>query len=80
MPLLYLSSALSCFLSSPLPGPQTLCAYIDPGTGSFIFQILVAGLLGGVYVVRLHVKTLLKRLFSGSKDVTKTKNDKNDGE
>ena len=27
-------------------------AYIDPGTGSYLFQLMAAGLLAGVYTMR----------------------------
>ncbi|MDP7248285.1 MAG: hypothetical protein QGF00_01680 [Planctomycetota bacterium] len=29
-------------------------AYIDPGTGSYILQIIVAGLLGAAYALKLY--------------------------
>ncbi len=29
-------------------------AYIDPGTGSYIFQLLLAGLLGAAYVLKVY--------------------------
>jgi hypothetical protein len=29
-----------------------LLAYLDPGTGSLVFQILIAGVLSGLYYVR----------------------------
>ncbi|HEY9068837.1 MAG TPA: hypothetical protein VIV61_01200 [Candidatus Ozemobacteraceae bacterium] len=29
-------------------------AYIDPGTGSYIFQIIVATLFGGLYALKLY--------------------------
>ncbi len=28
------------------------CAYIDPGTGSFVFQLIIASLLGAAFAVR----------------------------
>ena len=34
-------------------------AYLDPGTGSYIFQLLVAGLLGGSFFARSFLKKLL---------------------
>lgn len=34
-------------------------AYIDPGSGSFIFQVLVGGLLGAAFAV----KTFWKRIW-----------------
>ena len=33
-------------------------AYIDPGTGSYIFQVLMAGGLAGVYTLRRHWRGL----------------------
>ena len=32
--------------------PRPLAAYLDPGSGSFLLQVLVAGLLGGVFAVK----------------------------
>jgi hypothetical protein len=29
-------------------------AYLDPGTGSYLIQLLIAGLLGLLFVVRLY--------------------------
>jgi nitrate/nitrite transporter NarK len=45
-------------------------AYLDPGTGSFIFQILLAGFIGALFAVKLFWKRigrLLKRIFPGKK-------------
>jgi hypothetical protein len=28
-------------------------AYLDPGTGSYIFQIIIAFMIGGLYAVKL---------------------------
>jgi hypothetical protein len=33
-------------------------AYIDPGTGSYIFQLLLAGLLGAAFLVKIFWKNL----------------------
>ena len=41
-------------------------AYLDPGTGSYIFQIVVAGLLGAMLSIRIfwtRIKLFLKNLF-----------------
>lgn len=46
---------------------HNLCAYLDPGTGSIIIQIIVAGLFGVLFVIKLFwskIKNLLKKLFS----------------
>lgn len=32
--------------------PPPAFAYLDPGTGSYIFQVLVGMLLGGVFVIK----------------------------
>jgi hypothetical protein len=31
---------------------QTAYAYIDPGTGSYIFQLAIAGILGGLFFIK----------------------------
>jgi hypothetical protein len=42
-------------------------AYLDPGAVSFFFQTLVAGLLGGLLVIKRYwqqIKSALSKLFS----------------
>jgi hypothetical protein len=39
-------------------------AYIDPGTGSYVFQLLIAGGLAGLYTVRRHWFTVKTSLIS----------------
>ena len=34
--------------------PRRAYAYIDPGTGSYIFQLLVAALVGVAFAVKLY--------------------------
>lgn len=67
-----LAAALACLL---LPG-STL-AYLDPGTGSFIIQMLVGAVLGGLVAVGVfwrRVLGFLKRLFGrGTQDDGKPK-------
>ena len=46
-------------------------AYIDPGTGSYILQIIVAGMLGAAYALKIYwakVWLFLTSKFSGSQD------------
>jgi hypothetical protein len=45
-------------------GSVGLLAYIDPGAGSFIFQMLVAGLLTALVALRA-VRDKVRALFSG---------------
>ena len=45
-------------------------AYLDPGTGSYIVQLLIGGLLGGLFAIGLFWKkslAFIKRLLSGKK-------------
>ena len=55
---------------------QLLCekraeAYLDPGSGSYLLQLLVAGLLGGAYGVKCYwrrIKGYLAGLFRAGRD------------
>jgi len=38
-------------------------AYLDPGTGSYVFQVLVATAIGGLYVVKMYWQKI-KNFFS----------------
>lgn len=45
-------------------------AYLDPGTGSYIVQLLIGGLLGGLFAIGLFWRrslAFIKRLFTGKK-------------
>jgi len=45
---------------------QHVHAYIDPGSGSYVLQLFVAGLLGGGVVVRIYwkrIKASILRVF-----------------
>lgn len=47
--------------------PAQAFAYLDPGTGSYIFQMVVAGLLGAAFAVKMswvRIKGFLARVFS----------------
>lgn len=49
--------------------PVQAYAYLDPGTGSFVLQMLVAGLLGAMLYVKLawaNLKLFFSRLLSKS--------------
>jgi hypothetical protein len=45
--------------------PPIVFAYLDPGTGSYLLQLALAGLLGASYAVK-HFWARLKGLFSRS--------------
>lgn len=45
-------------------------AYIDPGAGSFLFQLVIAGALGGLFFIKSiirSVKLRLSSIFGGKK-------------
>ena len=47
--------------------PQTLDAYLDPGTGSIILQVVIGVAVGGLFTITLfwhRVKSFFKNLFS----------------
>ena len=47
--------------------PETLDAYLDPGTGSIILQVVIGVAVGGLFTITLfwhRVKTFFKNLFS----------------
>ena len=37
---------------------QNACAYLDPGTGSYVYQVLVASLIGGVFTIKMFWKKI----------------------
>jgi hypothetical protein len=50
-----------------------LAAYLDPGSGSYIIQLIIAGLMGGLFMVGIYWKRLkayFRNLFSKN-DATK---------
>ena len=47
-------------------------AYIDPATGSYIFQLILAGLLGALFTLKIFwksVKNFFYNLFSKKSDI-----------
>lgn len=43
---IFLAALVTCI-------PSSAGAYLDPGTGSYITQVLIASLLGGLYALKL---------------------------
>lgn len=57
----------SIYLSSP-PRAE---AYLDPGTGSYILQILIAGLLSALFMIKpvlSRIKLFTAKLFGRTKE------------
>lgn len=45
---------------------ESILLYIDPGSGSMLFQLLIAGVLGALYSIKVfwvRIKAFLGRLF-----------------
>jgi hypothetical protein len=55
-----LNSILSDFGAEALPRTW---AYLDPGTGSMLFQVLIAGLLSALFCVKTSYLSLRNALF-----------------
>jgi len=52
-------------------GPQKPPLYLDPGSGSFIFQLIIASLLGGVFIVKAYWKRItafVRKVISRKED------------
>jgi len=50
-------------------------AYLDPGTGSYLFQLVIAGFLGGSIFFRSTAKKV-KKLFKSKKEAERKKNNR----
>jgi len=58
----WLSLTLVCLVALVIPGQAD--AYLDPGTGSAVIQMLVAGVMGALFVVRMYWRKIVS-FFSG---------------
>jgi len=53
---------------------QNAYAYLDPGTGSYFFQILIASLLAALFLIKnfwINLVGQLKKLFSKAASIIK---------
>ena len=53
----------------------TLLAYIDPGIGSMIFQVLIAGVVVAGFVIKIwwaRIKSFVAKLFGKAAEENKT--------
>lgn len=63
VPILFLSAALTLSLAS------STFAYLDPGTGSFIFQVVIAAVCGAGFAIKMfwaRIKGFLHKLWRRS--------------
>lgn len=42
---------------------QLVLAYVDPGTGSYLLQLLIATVLGGLFVIKTYWRRIIGFLF-----------------
>jgi hypothetical protein len=47
--------------------PSSACAYLDPGTGSYVAQIIIAAVVGSGFAVKIFWRRIL-RLFRRTDD------------
>jgi len=58
--------------------PQNAFAYIDPGTGSYIIQIIIAALVGGLFAIKMFwikIKTFITSMFKKKTEDNEQVND-----
>jgi len=47
--------------------PSVAFAYLDPGTGSYLFQILIGAFLGGLFAIKMYwrnIRTFIANRFN----------------
>ncbi len=74
--LIFITSILFYFVSA-----KNTYAYLDPGTGSYLIQIIAAALLGALFSLRIFwskIRRFLNNLFSNKEKKTKEKVNQND--
>jgi hypothetical protein len=60
---------------STLGAPSNAWAYVDPGMGSYVFQLTMAAMLAGVYTFRRYLHAVL--MFVRSR-MRRERNDRDD--
>lgn len=58
--------SLSLLLSFIFISPNQAFAYLDPGTGSVILQVVAAGILGALFTIKAYWHRILS-FFKGKK-------------
>ena len=54
--------ALAVVLSTFLLSITNAHAYVDPGTGSYVFQVAAAFMVGGLYTVKLSWRRIVDKV------------------
>jgi hypothetical protein len=56
--------------------PENIYAYLDIGTGSYLFQIAIGFLVGALFAVKMfwhRLKKWFRKIFSGKKEASDNK-------
>ena len=53
--------AALCLLALLLAVPSKAFGYVDPGSGSFIYQAVYAAFIGGIFYLRKFLTRIFKR-------------------
>ena len=64
-----LISVLWTYVFSIIPS-KNVYAYLDPGTGSYFFQMIIASVIGGLFALKMFwikIKEFIKNLFPNEK-------------
>jgi hypothetical protein len=64
---MYLIVAAALVAALLLLAPDTAHAYLDPGTGSYVLQMIIAGVLGAAFAVKMYwfrIKRFVAGIFS----------------
>lgn len=59
------------FIFNSLVFPKDAHAYLDPGTGSMLIQVLIGGILGSLYFIKLYwkkISSFVKEKLNKNKD------------
>ena len=73
-----LTKVLLVLILLSLVFPRPAHAYLDPGTGSLIIQVIVAALLGAAFTVKVYwqnIKTFFANRFSNKAQADETQDD-----
>ena len=54
----YLLITIAVFAAGLFAPPARELAYLDPGSGSFIIQLLIAGAVGAAFAIRMYWKKI----------------------
>jgi hypothetical protein len=66
---------LLCLLCLQVLLPSEAHAYLDPGTGSFVFQMIVASIVGAAVTLKMYwrqAKTFLLRRDRGANEASES--------